>query len=250
MCDVRKSVVRFVALGLAAGLLSAAQLPAKAQVGGQVTINKKQKDAHARRETNASREARIQRTIEDTYSHRYEIYGGGGFLRFRSGSVTQRNNEVSWLMSGNYYLNPKLFILGSAQGSFGNAKPTYFNGFAQSSNPQINEYFFTGGAGYRFYRKEKFALSAQGQAGIGWGIFSGGSKGIPSVDLGMWQDGTRPAFQLALNADYNFYPNLAFRVSPTWTGTTFVAAPGTPSSSIQSDMGFNAGFVYRFGRQK
>lgn len=261
MSDVRKSVVRLVTLGLAVGLFSTVLIPAQAQVGTQVTLNNKQKakQSRPRRETNASREARIQRTIEDTYSHRYEVFGGGGFLRFRSGSVTKRNNEISWTTAGNYYFNPKFFVVGSAQGSFGNAKPIYFSDFPQSANPQINEYFFTGGAGYRFYRKEKFALSVQGQGGVGWGIFSGGDKGVPSTDLGMWKDGVRPAFSASLNAEYNFYPNLAFRFSPTWIATTFSPAStvssngvqvSVPPSSIQSNLGFNAGLVYRFGRQK
>src|ERR1700733_8457272 len=36
--------------------------------------------APARHETNTSRQARIQRTIQDTYTHRWEIYGGGGYM--------------------------------------------------------------------------------------------------------------------------------------------------------------------------
>ena len=77
-----------------------------------------------------------------------------------------------------------------------------------------------GGASYRFYRKEKLAVSAQGLGGVGWGIFSGGAKGI-GTDLGLWPDGLNPAFSVGVNADYNFYPNLAFRVTPTYVGTTF-----------------------------
>ena len=38
-----------------------------------------------RRESNANRKARIERTTEETYSHRYELFGGGGYLRSRSG---------------------------------------------------------------------------------------------------------------------------------------------------------------------
>jgi hypothetical protein len=201
-----------------------------------------QTSTHSHRETNASREARIRRQILDTYSHRYEIFGGGGYLRWKSGDYTQKNNEVSWAATTNYFLDSKLSIIGQAQGSFGNAKAIRFNGFPQIPNPQINEYFFMGGPSYRFYAKEKVALSAQATAGVAWGIFSGGSKGIPSTDLGLWQDGFRPAFSVGVSGDYNFYPNLAFRITPTYVGTTF-------GSGVQSNFGFNAGVLYRFGRR-
>jgi len=245
------SVARVLSLALGAGLLASTTLPA--QITSSVDLNKRKQEAHARRETNASRQARIARTIEETYSHRYEVIGGGGYLRFRSGSELKRNNEISWSTAFNYYLNPKLALVGDAQGSFGHAH-TLINNTYTVPSAQINEYFFMGGASYRFYRKEKFAVSAQALGGIGWGIFSGGSKGLPSYLLGMWQDGTRPAFQVGVSGDYNFYPNLAFRFTPTWTGTTFQssnaagAAPSKPSS-LQSDFGFNAGIVYRFGKK-
>jgi hypothetical protein len=248
MCDVRKSVGRLLILALSAGLLAVAVRSAQAQITSSVDINKRKQEAHARRETNASRQARIARTVEDTYSHRYEVMGGGGFLRFRSGSRLKRNNEISWNTAFNYYFNPKLSVIGDAQGSFGHAKALTNNTYGVPS-PQINEYFFMGGVSYRFYRKERVAISAQALGGIGWGIFSGGSKAIPAVDLGLWQDGTRPSVQLGVSADYNFYPNIAFRFTPTWTGTTFQSGAGAPASSLQGDFGFNAGIIYRFGRQ-
>src|SRR5258708_7709489 len=68
-----------------------------------------QKDAprRARRETNAVRKARIERSIQETYTHRYEVFGGGGYMRFRSGEFTKRNNEVTWATNGSYFLSPK-----------------------------------------------------------------------------------------------------------------------------------------------
>ena len=246
MCDVRKSVARWVALSVGVGLLAGAMTSAKAQSGGQNRPTQRR----ARRESNASRQARIARTIEGTYSHQWEVIGGGGFLRWRSGEYTKRNDEVSWSAQTDYYLNPRLAIVGAAQGSFGHAKPLQglgVNNFnSQAPSPQINEYFFTGGANYRFVRKEKFALGAQGTGGVVWGIFSGGAKGLRGTDLGLWNDGFRPAFTLALNADYSVYPNLAVRFAPTYTGTTFGSPMG---GSAQSNFGFNAGVVYRFGHQ-
>ena len=239
MCDVRRTAARVILLGLAAGLLATVATEAKAQVSTQAQIKRRQ-EAHARRETNASRQARIQRTIDETYGHRWEVAGGGGYLRWHSGQYLKANNEISWAVSTNYFLNPKLFVIGDARGSFGNAHADVNNIYGVY-NPQINEYFFTGGAGYRFYRKEKVAVSAQATGGTAWGIFSGGAKSLTGTQIGLWPDGFRPAFTLGVNADYNIFPNLAFRVAPTYVGTNF-------GGKIQNNAGFNMGVVYRFGK--
>jgi hypothetical protein len=230
---VRKSAVSSFALGVA-GLLLAALTTAQAQ-----------KPVH--HETNASRQARIARTIDETYAHRWEIFGGGGLLRFHSGSDLKSSNQVAWATSANYFFNPRLYVKGDARGEFGHAKVNSnpYNVY----NPQINEYNFMGGVGYRFYAQEKYAISAEALGGTAWGIFSGGAKGLPGTDLGIWQDGIKPAFSVGVNFDYNFYPDLAFRLTPTYVGTTFSSAPGTTSTSMQNNFGFNAGIVYRFGRQ-
>lgn len=241
MCDVRKLAVRLVLSSVATGLIAVSLTPANAQT--QTT--KRRQETHARHETNATRLARIHRTIEDTYSHRYEIFGGGGYLRFRSGDYTRRNNEISWATALNYYLNRRLAVVGDARGSFGDAH-AITNNIYGVYKPQINEYTFMGGVSYRFYEQEKLALSVQGLGGTAWGIFSGGSKGIPGPDLGLWNDGIRPAFSAGISADYNVYPNLAVRFTPTWVGTNFVGPTG---STLQSNLGFNMGIVYRFGRR-
>ena len=240
MCDVRKSAVRLVLMGLAVGLLAGAVTPVKAQT------KKKKQDITVHRETNATRLARIRKTTEETYSHRYEVIGGGGYLRFRSGEYTQRNSEISWATAFNYYLNSKLAVVGDARGSFGYARQQMPLLYPQITRPQINEYTFMGGASYRFYAQEKWAVSAQGLVGTGWGLFSGGAKGLTGPEVGLWQDGFRPAFSVGLSADYNLYQNLAFRLTPTYVGFNFVGPTG---SSIESNLGFNAGLVYRFGHR-
>jgi hypothetical protein len=232
--DVPKFAVRWSA-ALCAAVIAAAALSATAQ---ETTQTKEQ----MRHETNASRQARIERTIQDTYTHRWEVFGGGGYLRFRSGDYTKRNNEVSWATAANYYLNEKFAIVADARGSFGNGKPIQNEFITQAPNPQINEYTFTGGVSYRFYKRERFAISVQGLGGVGIGNFSGGAKGLTYQQIGFWQDGARAAFIGNVSGDYNFYPNLAFRFSPTYVGTTF-------GGTIQNNLGFNAGIIYRFGRQ-
>jgi hypothetical protein len=118
----------------------------------------------------------------------------------------------------------------------------------------------------------------QALAGTAWGLFSGGAKGETGNDVGLWNDGLRPAFSLGVSADYNIYPNLALRFTPTWVGTNFAGTKtlvgtvttttitttgttntttttttpiynGANGSSIQNNIGFNAGVVYRFGRR-
>ncbi|MEI9978006.1 MAG: hypothetical protein WDN23_03235 [Edaphobacter sp.] len=208
-----------------------------------------------RRESSANRKARAERMIAETYDHRFEVAGGGGYLRFDSGAP-QKNNEVTFFMTGTYFLNPKLGILGDIRGAYGNAKignnvqsPTVL-GF----NPQISEYPILGGVAYRLIAKEKFALMATGEAGVALGKFDGGAKGFTSAELGLWESLNKPAISLGANFDYNFYPNLAFRVSPTYVGTFYRRDPTDtvhgPPGTIQNNFGFNMGIVYRFGKIK
>src|SRR3984885_15628 len=213
-----------------------------------------------RRESSANRKARIARTIAETYNHRFEVAGGGGYLRFQAGAP-QRNNEVTFFMTGTYFLNPKLGIIGDIRGAYGRAKigntactisgcSPIFLGF----NPPISEYPFLGGVAYRLYAKEKVAVMATAEGGAAIGKFNGAAKGLTSAELGVWQSTTKPAFSLGVNIDYNFYPNLAFRVSPTYVGTFFRRDPTDvnhgPDGTIQNNFGVNVGIVYRFGKIK
>lgn len=200
-----------------------------------------QSTARRKRETNANRKARIERTIQDTYSHRWEMAGGGGYLRFKSGDDLQRNNEVTFFLSGTYFLNPRFGIMGQVGGAYGNAKVG--NTIYNIENPQISQYYFQGGPAYRLYAKQNYAATVFAIGGAGLGKFDSGSKGIPAVNLGLYPSQTRAAFQVGVNLDYNFYPNLAMRVTPLYQGTTF-------GNSIQNNLGVNMGIVYRFGRIK
>jgi hypothetical protein len=218
---------------IAAGLLMVAMAgiasPAQAQAHKPV-----------RRETSSNRKLRIQRTIEDTYSHRWEIGGGGGYLRWRSGELLRRNNEVTFWMDGTYNVNRKLGIIGGVHGAYGNAKigNTTFN----LLDPQISEYTFMAGPTYRLYAQEQSSISVFAEGGSALGKFGGGTKGFNETDLGIWpSSNARPAFSAGINYDYNLYPNLAVRLTPLYLGTNF-------GGSIQNNFGLNVGVVYRFGR--
>jgi hypothetical protein len=71
----------------AAGVLLAAVAASGTSIAGAQTTHR------TRRESNANRKARIARTVEATYNHRYEVAGGGGYMRFRSGEYLRKNDE-------------------------------------------------------------------------------------------------------------------------------------------------------------
>jgi len=198
----------------------------------------------APRETNANRKARIARQIAETYTHRWEVAGGGGYLRFRSGQFTQKNSEITFWLNTSYYFNQKLGLTGELRGAYGNAKIQNYNPFASLvGRPQISEYPFLVGPTYRFQLRQKTALSVFALAGTAIGKFDGDSKGISAANLGLWPStSARPAFSIGGNLDLNLYPNLAFRIAPSYTATTF-------GGSLQNNAGFEMGLVYRFGRQ-
>jgi hypothetical protein len=199
----------------------------------------------APRETNANRKARIERQIADTYTHRWEVAGGGGYLRFRSGEINQKNSEITFWLNTSYYFNQKLGLTGELRGAYGNAKIQNYNPYASAvGRPQISEYPFLVGPTYRFRLRQKTALSAFVLGGTAIGKFDGGSKNHTAADLGLWPStNARPAFSIGGNLDLNMYPNFAFRITPSYLGTTF-------GGSLQNNAGFEMGLVYRFGRQK
>jgi hypothetical protein len=197
------------------------------------------------RETNANRKARIARQIQSTYSHRWEVGGGGGYMRFRSGQFTQKNSEITFWANTTYYFNEKLGLTGEVRGAYGNAKINNLNPYAAYvGTPQISEYPFLVGPTYRLRLKEKTAVSAFTLVGTAIGKFDGDSKGLPASDLGFWPSTVaRPAFSLGGNLDLNLYPNLAFRITPSYTATTF-------GGTVENNAGFQMGLLYRFGKQK
>ena len=195
-----------------------------------------------RRESTANRKARIQRTIENTYGHRFEAAGGGGFMRFQPGAFLQQNNEVTFWASTLYALNPNLGLAGEVRGGYGNAKIGN-NIYNLPFKPQISEYSFLAGPSYRFVKKEKFSFSGFAEGGLGLGKFAGDTKGLTAADLGLWTGDYAGAFSVGVHGDYNLYPNVAFRFSPNYLGTFY-------GGSFQHSKGFDVGVVYRFGTLK
>ncbi len=152
-------------------------------------------------------------------------------------------------MSSTYYLDPKLGIEADVLGSYGHAKVG--NTFANINNPQISQYDFMAGPSYRFYAKQKFAMSGHVLGGMTLGNFDGGTKGFPASYVGLWTSGLRPVFSAGVNFDYNIYPNLGFRITPRYMGSLFASdVPGGQGTYLQNNKGINFQMLYRFGRIK
>ena len=193
---------------------------------------------------NASRQSRIARNIQDSYSHRWEVAGGGGFLRFRTGPTLQKVSEVNFFMAPSYHFNPHWSVTGDVRGMYGNANIPNVDALNNVFSPQISEYTFTAGPQYRFIAREKYTISASATGGVAMSKFGGDAKGLPSQDVGMWPDSNaKAAFTVNVMVDYNIFNNFALRVAPTYVGTTF-------GDTIQNNLGVQVGLVYRFGRQK
>ncbi len=195
------------------------------------------------RRFNANRQARIARNIHDTYSHRWEVGGGGGYLRFHPGSDLLRINEVNFWGNGVRQWSERWGVVGDVRGNYGNAKIP--NQLAENFifRPQISHYNLMAGVQYRFIGKEKYSVGFMGEGGVTLSKFGGDAKGLPSQTLGLWKDSNaNPTFSASINLDYNLYNNLAARVQPTYVATTF-------GSTVHNSVGVILGSVYRFGRQ-
>ena len=190
----------------------------------------------------ARREQRKQRVVQDTYSHKFEVYGGGGYIRFRPGSSLQHINESAWNAGFTDYLRPRLGITADLRGYYGTAfiTPNPFNIF----KPSITQYTYMAGPQYRILSREHWAVSGQALVGVSKGNFSASTSGVPPGSaIGLWSSGTNFSAGLGVPIDYNLGPGLAVRITPDYWFTTF------GSSTQVKNIGFNIGLVYRFGRQ-
>jgi hypothetical protein len=236
-----KFVMRVMAAALAITVLGFVAQP---HANAQIFSRKKH-------ETTATRQRKMAAAIVDEYTHRYEIFVGGGYMTFRPGQLIpnsgippqgdqKANGEGVWAVHPAYFFSPKWAVTGAIQGQYGEAD-TGNNSYGVL-RPNISQYSFMAGPEYRFYRHEKTAISVSAVAGVTYGIFDGDDKAVPPADLGMWTDGFRPGGAVSINLEHNLFNNLAFRLQPRGVINTF-------GSKEQYSYGFNAGLVYRFGRQ-
>jgi hypothetical protein len=196
------------------------------------------RDAQAR--VLARRRIREQQIEQDTYSHKYEIYAGGGYLRFRPGTNLQHNTNAAWNAGITEWIRPKLGITGDFRGYYGTAITNNFE--FQVYKPAISQYTFMAGPQYRFYQSQHWDWNAQVLAGVAHGNFSTGLGSLRGANVGLYPDGNNLAVSVGAAVDYNLSPDLAVRLMPNYLLTNY-------GSEIQDNLGFTISVVYRWGRQ-
>jgi hypothetical protein len=202
----------------------------------------------------ARREQRRVQAIHDVYSHLYEIYVGAGYLRFFPGpgipsqngepqKGLQRMTEYNWNVGVTRYFNERLGVTVDGRGIYGSAyvgnNPNVNGGIPK---PAISQYSAMIGPNYRFLLKPKYSISGRVLAGGEWGNFSGDLGRATPAEEGLWPDGASVALSVSVPFEYNFSPEIGFRVAPEYFLTNF-------GSSIQNNRGFTGGIVVRWGKQ-
>lgn len=196
-----------------------------------------QTNASQRRQAN--RQRRAQAAIKNTYSHKFEVTLGGGYLRFRPGPDLRHINEIGWNVAGTRYFNERLGLTADFHGYYGTAHP-FPNQFG-IFNTGIREYVYQGGPTYRIYAQQKFAVSAHVYAGASTGVFDAHTNHIPPEFVGIYPVATVFAGTAGVTADYNIDPALSIRVTPELLVTRF-------GSQSQFNRGVSFGIAYRFGQ--
>jgi hypothetical protein len=196
------------------------------------------RDAQAR--VRARRQRRIAQVVEDTYGHKYELYFGGGYLRFRPGHTLQHDSEAAWNVGVTDYFRKRLGVTADFRGYYGT---TYTgNNLYAVHNPSISQYTFLFGPQYRITMGPRFASSLQVLAGAGHGNFDTGIA-LPGSLIGLYPNATVFNVSVGVPLDFNLGTGLALRITPTYLLTDY-------GSELQHNRGFTMGIVYRFGRQK
>jgi hypothetical protein len=210
---------------------SQAQQPAAGKTPSQLSVQAR---------IRARREQRRLAAIQDAYSHIYEAYVGGGYLRTYAGPALQKVTEYNWNVGFTRYYSQRLGVTLDGRGNYGTA----FTGLNLTSltRPAISQYSAMIGPTYRFYMQPKFSISGRVLAGFSNGNFSADTNGFGTQVLGLFPDGMTYAGSAAVVGEYNLTPNTAIRLAPEYYATGF-------GSQAQNSLGFTAGVVYRFGKK-
>lgn len=236
------AVISLVSLGtLAQGPSSSSNPSSDDQAQQQPeTAPRAQGPATVQARIRARREARRTQVIHDTYSQLYEAFVGGGYQRFTPGPKLQRTTMYSWNVALTRYWNEKLGFTLDGRGYYGTA----FVGLNETSltRPAISHYNVMAGPTYRFRLRPKYSLAGRVEGGVAIGNFTGDTNGFGSKVLGLYPDSTTYAIGASVIGEYNVAPNFSLRLAPEYMATGF-------GSTLQNDLGFTYGFVYRFGKQ-
>ena len=122
-----------------------------------------------RMETKRRREAQV---VTDTYTHRWEIYAYGGYMRFRPGPNIHNSGMGGWTLGATRYFTPRWGITVDARGYYGNNSLGAVNGGGYNTyNAKFAVYPFTIGPQYRFYGSPKISITGAIQLGDIYGFF-------------------------------------------------------------------------------
>jgi hypothetical protein len=214
------------------------QQPATSDQAQQPASNSGEVSVQAR--IKARRDQRRAQAIHDTYSHLYEVFTGGGYIRFTPGPNLQRTTMYSWDAAVTRYYSERFGVTIDGRGYYGTA----YVGLNESSitRPAISQYAVMAGPTYRLRMRPRYSISAHALGGISMSDFSGDTSGFGTAVLGLYPDTTTYALNGGIIGEANLSPGLSLRLGGDYFGTGF-------GSSYQNNVGFTYGFVYRFGKQ-
>jgi len=204
---------------------------------GQQTLESRRGLESRRALTRQKREAQA---ITDTYTHRWEVYTGGSYMRFRPGPNLHNAGAGGWTLGFSRYFTPRFSITADARGYY--AATSGINNPYDTYNENFSVFPFTIGPQYRFYGSPKFSVSASLQGGIIYGYFDADTNGHSPQSVGLYPASVVAAGISSLNVDYNLSPGLAVRVAPHILFDGF-------GSQYNHNEGILVGLVYRWGRQ-
>ena len=208
----------------------ASQQPEANSSEGQISVQARIK---------ARREQRRAQAIHDTYSRLFEVFTGAGYIRFTPGPGLERVTMYSWDASVTRYYGERLGATIDGRGYYGTA----YVGLNLSSitRPAISQYAVMGGPTYRIRMRPKYSVSVHGLGGIAMSDFSGDTGGFGTAVLGLYPDRTTYALDGGIVGEANLSPTLSLRLGGEYYGTGF-------GSTMQNNVGFQYGLVYRFGK--
>jgi hypothetical protein len=172
---------------------------AQAQTQGQISVQARIRARRAQRRAAA---------IHEVYDHRYEVYGGAGYLRFTPGPTLQRVNEYDWNVGVTRYFSERLGLTVDGRGYYGTPFITPLQSPSGQTKPAISQYAALAGPTYRFYLQPKYSVSIRGLAGYTQGNFSGDINGFNPTTFGLYPDGSTFAASASIVAEYNLAPNI------------------------------------------
>jgi hypothetical protein len=186
------------------------------------------------------REQRRAQAIHDTYSHPWEVFVGGGYIRMIPGPNLQRLTMYSWDVAVTRYFNERLGVTIDGRGYYGTA----YVGLNPTSvtRPAISHYDVLGGPTYRFVTHPKYSIAARAMGGLAHSNFASDTNGFGTATLGLYPDANTYAMSAGIIGEVNVTPKLSLRLAPEYFFNGF-------GSTFQADPGFTYGFVYRFGKQ-